>query len=64
MQSCYERCIALGLVEAPISPEKGEWGMRHRHDQETKERAVRMIEQRREEQPEESRKQALQLHQE
>ena len=33
--------------------------MRHRYDQETKERAVRMFEQRREEQPEESRKQAL-----
>ena len=33
--------------------------MRHRYDQETKERAVRVFEQRREEQPEESRKQAL-----
>jgi transposase len=33
--------------------------MRHRYDDETKERAVRMFEQRREEQPEESRKQAL-----
>ena len=34
--------------------------MRHRYDQETKDRAVRMFEQRREEQPDESRKQALQ----
>ena len=33
--------------------------MRHRYDQETKERAVRMFEQRSEEQPEESREQAL-----
>jgi transposase len=46
-------------MEAPISPERREWGMRHRYDQETKERAVRMFEKRREEQPEESRKQAL-----
>lgn len=33
--------------------------MRHRYDQETKERAVRMFEERREEHPDESRKQAL-----
>lgn len=33
--------------------------MRHRYDQETKDRAVRMFEQRREDHPEESRKQAL-----
>jgi hypothetical protein len=33
--------------------------MRHRYDVETKERAVRLFEQRREERPEESRKQAL-----
>ena len=51
--------IALALVRAPISPGKGEWGMRHRNVEVTKERAVRVFEQRREEQPEESRKQAL-----
>jgi transposase len=34
--------------------------MRHRYDLETKERAVRLFEQRRGERPEESRKQALQ----
>ena len=33
--------------------------MRHKYDQETKDRTVRMFEQRREEHPQESRKQAL-----
>ena len=52
-------CAALGSLEALHSHEWREWGVRHRHDQETKDRTVRMFEERREEHPHESRKQAL-----
>ena len=45
----------LGLVEALHSRERREWGLRFEYDQETKDRAVRMFEKRREDAPEESR---------
>ena len=42
-------------MEALHSPEKGEWGLRHRYGQETMERAVRMFRERRKAAPEKSR---------